>query len=351
MTRRRAPWFALLACAACDGTDVVVPDFAQGIPGSAFAVGRAPDVAARAVMRRWFAAAAESFQLTLGEADDSLWLIDARTPSPVAELRASRTFREAHAVRPAPEGANWIWLDLQAGVDGARARLADRFAVALQVVDLLDLRTLEWAAGEIEIAGDHVACDLTIHATSDASGPLAWFVRGDATPSLLADPRPDDRAALEIRFEPRAVVRALASPTRDARPSEFRFDGAVFDIGLAVARSLASLLDGRFALRIDRTGAVAIALGVEDGERARAGIEALVPRLGEEPLRLPGGLGLRFEPRRILLDRGASSPAGSFAPPAAFWCDLAVPDGRRLYAELAREDLADPRLHLRLRLD
>lgn len=349
--RRRAFALVLLACASCDATDAAVPDFAQRIPGSAFAVGRAHDAAARAVLRRWFAAAAETFALTLGEADDSMWLIDERTPSPVATLDASRNFRQAHAARPAPDGVNWIWLDLQAGVDGARARLADRFAVALQVVDLLDLRTLEWAAGEIEIAGDRIACDLTIRATSDTSGPLAWFARGDATPTLLADPQSDDRAALELRFEPRAIVRALASPVRDARPSEIRFDGAVFDLGLAAVRAMAKHVDGRFALRIDKTGAVAIALGVENGESARAGIEALVPRIADEPLRLPGGLGMRFEPQRIVVDRGASSPAGRFAPPGAFWCDLAVPDGRRLHAELAHEGGADPRLRVRLRLD
>ena len=351
MTARRAFALVLLACAACDATDTAVPDFAQSIPGSAFAVVRAHDAAARAVLRRWFAAAAESFALTLGEADDSLWLIDERTPSAVATLGASRTFRQAHAARPAPDGANWIWLDLQAGVDGARARLAERFAVALQVVDLLDLRTLEWAAGELEIAGDRIAGDLSIQATSDASGPLAWFVRGDLAPTLLADPRPDDRAALELRFEPRAVARALASPSRDARPSEFRFDGAVFDLALAAARSIAEILDGRLAWRVDRTGAVAIALGVVDGERARAGIEALVPRLADEPLKLPGGLGLRFEPRRIVVDRGASDLAGRFTPPGAFWCDLAMADGRRLHAELANEGGADPRLRLRLRID
>ncbi|MCC6783904.1 MAG: hypothetical protein IT457_13760 [Planctomycetes bacterium] len=354
MRRACAGALGALVLGACGRDAAPLPAFAASIDAAASVVLVLPDEALRARLIAVLEPLAARVGLEQHVAADRLWYVDPRAPSPLASLAESRTFRAALAARPLPDtGASWCFVDLQALTDGVRARLVELAPRIVPVFDALGLGSLAWAAGELTSGETSLALDLSIRATDDVGGPLAWLSKERARESLLAGPEPAESLGVEFRFTPSAVARALDSIVADRRPGELRLDGVMLDAALHAARALCAKLDGRLSLRLAAPGRPTLALGLADGEAARAALAALLPRRDREaPLQL-GGLQFRFDADRLLLgvaEAGAAEglPRGGAAPPGPLLVWGRVPELGALRIELTHEGELGLRLTARI---
>ncbi len=369
---------SVLACAlaACGGETVAVPDFARAIPGSACAVFVAHDAAMNARVRELVEPFALPLGLTLdGDALRS-WVVDPRTPSGAATLADSQTFRAALAAEPirvAEPGTAFVFLDLQAVVDGARVRVAEALAKFAPVLDAAGLTTLWFAAGELTFDEKALRADLLVMASDPDAGPLGLLARGPLGASLLSSRHAKDRARLELRAAPLAVLRLLDSVNQGARAGEMRLDAAALELATRIARVFTQQADGRVSWRVDARGAASIAIGVHDQHEAREALAAVLPIFDVEEPRLPMGFALRFLPGRLLLEQGEPlpgasgqgeleprgplppDPAGDLpAPPPSdassrpFELDAVLLNGRALHVDMAHDGVQALRVRLRV---
>jgi hypothetical protein len=353
-----------LACAGALGALVLggcgqdaapLPAFAVSIDAAASVVLVLPDEALRARLIAVLGPLAARVGLEQHVAADRLWYVDPKAPSPLTSLAESQTFRAALAARPLPNsGASWCFVDLQALTDGVRARLVEHAPRIVPVFDALGLGSLAWAAGELTSGDAQLALDLSIRATDDVGGPLAWLSRERARESLLDGPKPAESLGVEFRFAPAAVARALDVIVADRRPGELRLDSVMLDAALHAARALCAKLDGRLSLRLATPGRPTLALGLADGEAARSALEALLPRRDREAPPQLGGLRFHFAADRLLLGVAADDaaaegvPRGSAAPPGPLRIWGRVPELGALHIELTHEGELGLRLTARV---